>query len=191
MKDIMIDLETLGTRHDAMVISIGACYFDRRTGEIGRAFSANINPKENGDRFTMDYDTVKWWTEQSESARKLVFETPTYLEIALFELMKFIGDGNEVTLWSHATFDMPILSHAFEVANLKNPVPYRNMRDLRTLMDLADHHSKTAREGTHHHALDDAKFQAKYAAEAFRKMSCDHPSWESGVCCECGKVYGR
>lgn len=187
----MIDLETLGTSSNAPIISIGACYFDRHTGDIGTGFSVNVDVAELGDEFTFDYDTVKWWTEQSDSARKLVFENPTRLHTALVELMKFIGDGNDIKLWSHATFDMPILANAFKVIGLKHPVPYRNMRDLRTLMDLANHHSTLKREGTHHHALDDAKFQAKYAAEAFRKMSCDHPSWESGVCCKCGKVYGR
>ncbi len=44
MNDVMLDLETLGTRHDAMIISIGAVYFERETGLIGPGFSMNVNP---------------------------------------------------------------------------------------------------------------------------------------------------
>lgn len=170
MKDIMLDLETLGTRHDAMIISIGAVYFDRYTGEIGLAFSANINPVGFADKFSMDYDTIKWWMEQSDNARKLVMEAPFEIREALAGFSAFVGDGSDKLIWSHATFDMPIIQNAFDVFGIKFPIPFRNARDLRTLMDLTDHHTKLEREGVHHHALDDAKYQAKYAAEAMYKL---------------------
>lgn len=165
----MLDLETLGTRNDAMIIQVGAVYFDRMTGELGREFATCIDPGNYGDKFTVDYDTVKWWFEQSDAARGLVLRTPMSLVEAIFGLTHFL-EGEDITLWSHATFDMPILQHAFQTVGMKNPVPFRNMRDLRTLMDLADHHSDAPREGCHHNALDDAKYQAKYAAEAFVKL---------------------
>lgn len=170
MKDVMIDLETLGTRHDAMIISIGAVYFDRYTGEIGSGFSINVDAREHRNKFTNDYETIRWWTEQSDKARKLVFENPIPLEAALTAFEKFIGDGNNVLIWSHATFDIPIIQHAFDALDRKFPVPFRNTRDIRTLMDLADHRSKIEREGVHHHALDDAKYQAKYVSEAMYKL---------------------
>ncbi len=170
MKDVMIDLETLGTRHDAMIISIGACYFDRTTGEIGRGFSANINPKEHTDKFTVDYSTIKWWFDQSDSARRLVMEAPGTLEEALRGLREFLW-ASDLLVWSHATFDMPILANAYETMGIDFPVPFRNTRDLRTLVDLADYHEKKERSGVHHHALDDAKFQAMYASEAMQKIN--------------------
>jgi hypothetical protein len=169
MKDVMLDLETLGTRHDALIMQIGACYFDRMTGEIGVAFSANIDPGSYNDKFTVDYDTIKWWMQQSDDARRLVMEAPMSLVEAIFGLTHFL-EGKDVTLWSHATFDMPILHNAFQTVGMKNPVPFRNMRDLRTLVDLADYTDKLERDGVHHHALDDAKFQVRYASEAFKKL---------------------
>lgn len=175
MKDVMIDLETLGTRYDAQIIQIGACYFDRNTGEIGLGFSANIDGALQ-DEFTTDYSTIKWWFEQSDSARMLVMENPIPLPQALGELSRFLM-GKDIQLWSHATFDIPILMNAFNVVGIPCPVPFRNMRDLRTLMDLASFGGKSAtpskvrREGVHHNALDDAKFQAAYAAEALIKLN--------------------
>ena len=43
MKDVMIDFETLGNSNNAVVVQIGACYFDRKTGEIGYKFETNID----------------------------------------------------------------------------------------------------------------------------------------------------
>ena len=169
MKDVMLDLETLGTRHDALIIQIGACYFDRKTGEIGLGFSANVDAGEMTDEFTIDLPTIKWWFEQSDRARRLVTDIPIPMVDALIGLSQFLHTP-DVLVWSHATFDMPILANAFETTGIKFPIPFRNTRDLRTLMDLSNHRSETPREGVHHHALDDAKYQAMYAAEAFRKL---------------------
>ena len=36
--DLMLDLETLGTFMNAPIITVGACFFDIRTGEIGETF---------------------------------------------------------------------------------------------------------------------------------------------------------
>jgi len=140
MKDVMIDIETLGTRSDAAIIQIGACYFDRNTGEIGLGFSVNIDPSSMMDKFSVDYDTIKWWMGQSDRARQLVTEFPTDIGAAISSLHDFLNKP-DLKLWSHATFDIPILMHAFEVTHIKFPIHYRKMRDIRTLMDIAEHHS--------------------------------------------------
>lgn len=169
MKDVMLDLETFGTRHDAMIVQIGACYFDRDTGEIGDRFSANIIYGQDGDRFTVDQGTLMWWIDQSPEARASLNGDAHPLPVVLRDLHDFL-DRDGIHLWSHATFDMPILANAFETIGLKLPVPYRRMRDLRTLMDISMHFSETERIGVHHNALADAVYQATYAAEAFRKL---------------------
>lgn len=170
MKDVMLDLETLGTRYSAQIISIGAVYFDRETGGIGDGFFKNIDGSQFRDEFTTDYDTIKWWFEQSDAARQFAMKDAIGLIPALQELNEFLLKRGNIQLWSHATFDIPILMNAFEVAGIKCVVPFRNMRDLRTLMDLSKHHSETPREGTHHHALNDATYQVQYAVEAIQKL---------------------
>ncbi len=168
----MLDLETLGTRYNAAIIQIGACYFDRMTGETGKEFIVNVRPSKNDDRYTMDYDTIRWWMEQSAEARESVMYLPTSLKGGLQLLTEFIRPDS--ILWSHATFDMPILVNAFETESIACPIPFRNMRDLRTLMDLAAlDKMKRERFGIHHNALDDAKFQASYASDAFVKLHAE------------------
>ncbi len=171
MIDVMLDLETLSTRHNAMIIQIGACYFDRNTGQVGETFKATINATlMSGYSFDVEYKTVKWWMEQSPEARSSVMRGDMFLPEALLSLRDFLEKDGEVFLWSHATFDMPILMHAFETYGIKCPVPYKNTRDLRTLMDLAGPFTQTPREGIHHDALDDAIYQAQYAAAAFNRI---------------------
>jgi DNA polymerase III epsilon subunit-like protein len=174
MKDVMLDLETFGTRHDALIVQIGACYFDRMTGEVGDTFKATIDPGEDAHKFSIDYGTVMWWLEQSQHARDSILgrsETKVSLHKALTDFNLFVARG-DVLIWSHATFDMPILVNAFRTLGFKPLVPFRNARDLRTLMDLAAlEKMKRERFGVHHDALDDAKFQASYAADAFVKLN--------------------
>lgn len=172
MKDVMLDLETLGTAHDALIIQIGAVYFDRTTGELGRNFKATIDADDVAGLFSMEYGTVMWWLEQSQRARDSVLGrsiTKVSMSQALSDLAYFLG--SDVTLWSHATFDMPILSNAFAKMGIKNPVPFRNMRDLRTLMDLYGEKVELEREGTHHDAHEDARYQARYASVALMKLA--------------------
>jgi len=172
MKDVMLDLETFGTRYNAMIISIGACYFDRMTGEVGETFFRNVQPGEHENKFTTDYSTIRWWLEQSEEARAAICNGAAYIEDALQDLCKFLDTTDRVLVWSHATFDMPILMNAFETLDILPPIGFRDMRDLRTLMDLANlDKMKRERFGVHHNALDDAKFQASYASDAFVKLN--------------------
>jgi len=166
MKDVMIDIETMGTRATSAIVQIGACYFDRKTGEIGDVFTINIEHLD--DTFTVDHSTINWWLNQSEEARKSISVFGVSIDNAMRQLREFLKDGE--FLWSHATFDVPIIQNSFEKCRMKNPIPYRGMRDIRTLMDLADHRSETEREGTHHDALDDCKFQVVYCVEALNKL---------------------
>ena len=168
MKDVMIDLETLGTKSTAAIVQIGACYFDRETGEIGQTLKLNIQYPNGFGPFTVDFGTVSWWLQQGEEARSSILGNAMYIAEAMEILRDFLKGADN--LWAHATFDLPIIQHAFDFCNFKNPVHFRGMRDIRTLMDLADHRSTVERTGTHHDALDDCKFQVQYCVEALNKL---------------------
>lgn len=46
--DVMLDIETLGTKPGCMVLSVGACTFNLATGEIGDEFymTLQMNPQQ-------------------------------------------------------------------------------------------------------------------------------------------------
>lgn len=168
MKDVMIDIETMGTRSTSMIVQIGACYFDRATGEIGEKFKVNIH--HNDDKFTVDWDTISWWMSQSDMARSSIIHGESCdMALAVVKLKAFLQNATYV--WSHATFDIPIILNAFSKCNEKFPVHYTKCRDIRTLVDIKNNNQKSTipRAGTYHDALDDCLYQVAYCVDALNK----------------------
>lgn len=167
----MVDIESIGISKNCCIIQIGACYFDRKTGDIGKTFKININPASCvAAGAKIDAETVYWWIAQSEAARKSILEGPHIdLQKALEDFNLFMVDCKY--LWSHATFDFVAIMEAYKSISLKPGFSYKAARDIRTLMDLFNISiDKTAREGVHHDGLADATHQVKYCMEAFRKL---------------------
>jgi hypothetical protein len=172
LQDVMIDIETLGNGKHACIVQIGACYFNRSTGEIGRKFKVNVDP-ESAVRAGCEIDaqTVMWWLKQSDAARASILADPK-LDIteAFKQLNTFLMGAKYV--WSHATFDFVIITNTFRMLGLKPFYRYQSARDIRTLMDLADlkPSEQSNREGTHHDGLDDAIYQVQYCVKALNKL---------------------
>ncbi len=171
MNNVMIDLETLGNGENKCIVQIGACYFDRLTGDIGQTFKCNVDAKSATDAgFQLDAQTVYWWLAQSEAARASILEDPKLpVEVALKKLNAFLAPAKYI--WSHATFDFVTVMETYRKLNIKPAFSYRTARDIRTLMDLFNITvDKTEREGVHHDGLADAIHQVKYCHKAFVKL---------------------
>jgi len=164
--NVMIDLETLGTRAGCVILSIGAAVFTEK--EVTDSYHRIISVRSCLDAgLTIDPDTVKWWSEQSEEAQETLRtarQTGTApLGVALVEFRNwFHVDDNA---WGNgADFDLPILSAAYVAAGFEGPPwkPY-NGRCYRTLKNLRPGiHSPVVRVAAHN-ALADAVFQAEHA----------------------------
>jgi len=60
MNNLMIDLETMGTGPNSLVIAIGAVFFEPETGELGEEFYINIDWQSGIDAgLEMNADTVR------------------------------------------------------------------------------------------------------------------------------------
>ena len=172
MKRFMIDLETLGTGPNACLLQIGACRFNLR-GEITEEVSIEIDPNTSIiSGGVMDTGAVEFWIRQPKEVVDKVWsqkETRVTEWAALDMMNSFLLGADEI--WSHATFDWVILQNAYKRHRMTPSFHYRSCRDLRTLTSLAN--IKTidfTREGMHHNALDDAKFQVKYAVAAINSL---------------------
>lgn len=173
MKDLMLDIETLGVSNSAVITQIGACYFDRITGEVGDTFIVNIDIEDSMKHGrTIDGSTIKWWFERPHEQVTFLGNTQT-LQNALSLFSDFAKKSKQV--WSHATFDAPIVADAYKTIGLKLPFHYTASRDIRTLIDISHvekndtYHTKSKT----HYALDDCLYQVEYCVTAFRKLeSC-------------------
>lgn len=150
---IMIDLETLGTSPNTMIATIGAIAFDNKSGKhIGQPFYAKIdlNSYKKYGVFSFDAETLSWWMEQGDGARKEAFCGNNRVKIsqALQEFISWYGNvtygAKKVYIWSHgASFDIPILSFALKTVEMDIPWQFWNIRCTRTLFDNANFDYRT------------------------------------------------
>lgn len=174
MNDLMIDYETLGTGPDAMVISLGAVYFDIEKGTIGPTFYMAFDVEDQmkkGRVFTAS--TLKWWMGQTGAAKKVFHEQakPTQLVLETFSKWVQQNSGIKATRpWGNgATFDISISETLFDDFGVKCPWLYYNVMDLRTFRRFIGGGADVPKtEGTNHNALDDAKNQAQYVIDHYK-----------------------
>lgn len=159
-KNVMIDLETLGTSVNAAIIQIGVVADIESEAE----FSATINFNSALKYGEVDGDCLAWWFKQEESVRKSALESPIEAEKAFSMLHTWIfrNTDKKTKFWAHATFDFPILQQTAQKIMGKPILPYKRLYDIRTIqLAYGDNIDWVKREGVRHNALDDAKFQMK------------------------------
>ncbi len=162
MKNVMIDLETLGTSCDSVILSLGAVAFDET---IEDSFYRKINLQSCTDLgLKIDTDTVLWWLGQNELARKEIFEGnkdfPT-LSCALLQFSAWLVDKENVKIWGNGSnFDNTILANAYRVCGLEIPWKFWNDRCYRTMKNIRK--IELERTEVKHDALEDATYQARH-----------------------------
>ncbi len=165
MKHIMLDLETLGTAADAVILSIGAVRFDLDTNQIDDAgFYASVSVDSNLDaKRRIQESTLIWWLQQGAAAQGVFHETKQALRTALVDLSDWIRN-KECTVWSNgADFDLPMLAHAYISLGIEVPWHFWNSRCFRTYKNLPGAKAiKVPFDGVKHNALFDAVHQAKH-----------------------------
>lgn len=171
MRDLMIDIETLGTAPGSVILSIGAVAFDAETGEFGDEFYVAIDPQSAVSAgLTMDVSTLKWWMDQSEDARQEAFSGEDSIWNALIDFDDYVRRIDATRVWAKPpSFDLVLLEAAFRKVGIDIPWHYKTPRDCRTLFDLTN--ATQPDVGTAHNALDDAKSQALGVIDAYRIMS--------------------
>lgn len=179
MRRVMLDLETLSSESHAAIAAIGAVEFN--TIGLGREFYMELELDGQQEHFGrhVSASTFAWWTQQSDEARKLFAEGRTKFKVvhALVMFGSYLAEvthgKDKVEVWGNgADFDNVILGNLYAAAEVTRPWSYSNNRCFRTLKNIVDLGPGEGypRLGTHHNALDDAKYQALYAGAYLRKM---------------------
>ncbi|MEN3158250.1 3'-5' exonuclease [Alkalimonas sp. NCh-2] len=183
MNNLMIDIETLGTGKNAVIISLGAVFFCPETGNLGAGFYQTIT-RGSCELYGLeaDEDTVRWWSEQSAEARAvLTCPDAGDLDDTLREfagwLWESTEEGSDIHVWGNGpSFDNAILANAYNRCNVKLPWKFRHERCVRTIVALGrellgiDPKKTIERKGTHHHALADAEHQALYVSAVYQAL---------------------
>lgn len=134
MRNIMIDIETLGVRSSSVILSIGAVPFDNDA--VGAGFYRRVDIQSCLDvGLTVDASTIEWWMGQSDEARASFDEKGVPLRTALAQLSELFDDDELV--WANGVnFDLPILENAYHACGLTPPWKFCNTRDYRTVKNM-------------------------------------------------------
>ena len=194
--ELMIDIETLGTKPGAPVLEIAcvAFYLDGSPlvpgyGRLVEPYRIALPLQSQLDRgLQIDADTLGWWTKEERAGRlyELMREGETRTQTvtsALGGLKHFIashraGDDRSICMWANSpSFDLTLLEHLFRTYEIAVPWTHREQADQRTWLRSVG--CRSTRElgipfvGTEHCALDDATHQIKLVQEVYRRL---HPN---------------
>lgn len=156
----MLDLETLGTRPGDVVLSIGACLFDKEEGVYSTFYRTIDVESSRALGLKSQKSTREWWAKQSPEAQAQAFAGEMPVAQALEEFRLWLPPAERLLVYGNgADFDLPILAAVFRAAQKDTPWSPWAGRCYRTLKNLCPD-VKIERLGTYHNALDDAKSQA-------------------------------
>ena len=160
--DIAIDLETLSTHQNAVVLSAGFAAFTKQGGLVGTFYIEFDKQEQLIKGRHRSESTVKWWSEQSPEAQAVVHAPGADVRDALFAINQFFGrfDSNNYEIsgvWGYGSdFDLAILKSLYEDFDSLVPWEYKQARCARTLVAIVGPKCKAPEVGMKHHALEDA-----------------------------------
>lgn len=180
---VMVDLETMGKKHNAPIVAIGAVVFDPATGSIGESFYKVVCLESSVNwGAVIDPSTVIWWLKQSSEARSaIVNDDAIPLLDALLQFREFVSDNvaggsKKAQVWGNgASFDNSILRSSYDCIAEDYPWEYWNDRDVRTMVELGhainyEPQKAIPFEGERHNAIADAIHQARYVSAIWQRL---------------------
>ena len=169
----MIDLETLATTPDCVVLTIGGVKFDPNTlGESTQPFYYRFNVDEQLDKGrTTSESTLEWWGKQEESVREEALGDGN--RTGVLEVLKRLNTWcvGVDTIWCQGpAFDICILENLFRSYDHHVPWPFWKIRDSRTLFGIMPSDPRKEIKFNAHNALEDCKVQALCVQQTIQKL---------------------
>jgi hypothetical protein len=167
----MIDLETLSTRPDAVILTVGAIKFNPYTQDDPYDplyFKVDVDAQTALGRHVQP-DTIDWWgTQPQEIQDEALGEGDRKdLDYTVKAINKWAVGVD--TFWCQGPlFDFAILQSLYAQLNIPTPWDYWRIRDSRTLFSLYKE-TETAKADAHN-ALADCDYQAKKVQRYYKQL---------------------
>lgn len=149
MKQFMVDVETLSTKDDAVVLSAAITWFDAADTDVtyedlvARSLYVKFDAKEQIDKYQrkVSSDTLQWWSQQSESIRKLCFKPSPKDSSAVEGIEKIRAyiksvNPNETLFWARGSLDSRVLEFLCSAVGVAPIARYNQWMDVRTAIRL-------------------------------------------------------
>lgn len=184
MRNIMLDIETLGTEPQSVILAAAAQEFDD-DGPVGDGVFVRfpVQPQLDKGR-TVSEATLRFWAEQNQKLFERMLN-PQYVNIyrALADLEKYFQRHSDevfapvdpVVVWANSpNFDAVLMESLFRRFGFTIPWSHRDLRDVRTLRSLAavkaDWAPYTDIPGEPHDPLYDCRWQIALVIHALDKL---------------------
>jgi hypothetical protein len=163
--DVMIDIETLSTKPEAVVLSVGAVKFNMHDEPVEKIhWRLSIDEQTEADRDISD-DTLEWWSKQALAVRAEVFSEDNRISVPEFfkELNRYVTGCDKI--WCQGPqFDLVIIENLYRQFEHHWSWQYWQVMDSRTLFQVMKHFNfEDPRKGVQqdlHNAAEDAYWQA-------------------------------
>jgi len=172
----MIDLETLSTKPNATILTIGGVKFDPYSftePSQGMYHRIDVDSQTAMGRDVMQ-ETIDWWGTQPAEVRDEALGDEDRIDLKYFvkQVNKW-SVGVDVFWCQGPLFDYAILQNFY--AQMKVPVPwnYWQIRDSRTLFSLVPRDLNEKRTGLHN-ALEDCYFQARKVQRVYKELGIQY-----------------
>lgn len=175
----MIDIETLSTKMNSLIVSIGAIKFNPRSEDLDidkmDKFYCLIDIEESKSyNFDIDENCLKWWDKQPEDIKnEILYSNINRVKIkdALLSFNTWYNSSNVNNVWSQGiNFDFPILENAYNCFNINVPWKYWSVRDSRTLCEICKIKKSTEFNNKSHHPIYDCFRQVISVQKAFKRI---------------------
>lgn len=171
--NVMLDIETLGTKPGCAILSVGAVAWETGQYKLGKilSYEGYVNPSKTPEYDFGDIDpkTWWWWEGQEEAHSRLrdkIVSRGHSLQVVLKGLTKLLEQRapGDLRVWSKdPDFDCAILADAYDRVGLGVPWSFWETRSVRTMLDVGRSLGLSLegpREEAAHDALQDAFDQA-------------------------------
>jgi hypothetical protein len=180
--DVMLDLETLSTRPESVILTIGAVKFDPYSDFVdtdhGLYYRVNVDEQLAMDRHVLD-STIEWWANQDAEVREeaLGEQDRVSLEEMTRGLNRFlVGVEN---IWCQGpAFDVVILENLYRQLVKPTPWQFWQISDSRTLFK-AHGDPRDKNRAAAHNALMDCYYQATAVQQIYRTVGMKKREWNN------------
>lgn len=168
---VMLDIETLDTCAEAVILSVGACKFNPYTDEepyAAQHWRISVDDQLERGR-SVSESTLAWWANQPENIREEALGDTDRISVVNFirELNRWLVNVDKI--WCQGPqFDMVIIEHLFTQWGINKNWAYWQVCDCRTIFNMMPEDPRKAIRTQAHNALADAHWQAISVQRTFQ-----------------------
>lgn len=176
---LMMDIETLNTNYDSVILSIGLAKFNPFGHGVIDVLELKPTIEDQTTIYhrTIDDNTLAWWSKQPQEVIDSTFDDAGRMPFADCMEVLYHYAWNQKRIWANGTvFDISIVEHAFRqtLTDRPQPVPwpFYDVRDTRTVYEMTNVSLKDKKYGskTTHNAVEDTIHQVIVLQDSYRKL---------------------